>query len=75
MSRWAKRKDSEQPSIEQFELKFEEEVIKWAKRRARGENIDALPVKARKLSEMERRYLEMKEARRALEAELAEDGW
>lgn len=75
MSRWSKRKDDDQPSIEQFELKFLEEVIKWQKRRARGENIDALAVKARKLTPVEVKYLHMKEERRALEEELAESGW
>jgi predicted nucleic acid-binding Zn-ribbon protein len=75
MSRWSKRDEAEQPSIEQFELKFQEEVIKWRKRRERGENIDAIVMKPRKLSAMEVRYLEMKAERRALEAELKESGW
>lgn len=72
MSRWSKRKDDEQPSIEQFALKLEEETIKWAKRRERGENIDAIPTRPRKLSPMEHRYLDMLAERRALEAELAD---
>jgi hypothetical protein len=75
VSRWSKRKDDDQPSIEQFELKFQEEVIKWQKRRERGENIDTLAVKTRKLTPVEVRYLHMKEERRALEEELAESGW
>jgi hypothetical protein len=72
MSRWSKREDDEQPSIEQFALKIEEEAIKWAKRRERGENIDAIPTRPRKLSPVERRYLDMLAERRALEAELAD---
>jgi predicted nucleic acid-binding Zn-ribbon protein len=75
MSRWSKRDETEQPSVEQFELKLEEEVIKWRKRRERGENIDAIVMKPRKLSAMEVAYLDAKAARRALEAELAESGW
>lgn len=75
MSRWSKRTDEHQPSIEQFELKFQEEVIKWQKRRERGENIDALAVKARKLTPVEYRYLEQKAQRKALEEDLAQDGW
>lgn len=75
MSRWAKRPEAEQPSIEQFELKFEEEVIKLRKRREAGENIWAQPVKPRKLSPVEVRYLEMLAERRALEKELEESGW
>jgi hypothetical protein len=75
VSRWAKRSEADQPSIEQFELKFLEEVIKWQKRRERGENIDALAVKPRKLTPVEYRYLEMKAQRAALEAELSIEGW
>lgn len=74
MSRWGKRPEPEY-TIEQFELRFEEEVIKWRKRRERGENIDSIPVRPRKLAPFEVRYLEMKEERRKLEAELAESGW
>lgn len=72
MSRWSKHDDRDQPPIEQFQLKLEEETIKWAKRRERGEDIDSIPVRPRKLSPVEVRYLEMLEDRRALEAELAD---
>ena len=75
MSRWSKRDEGEQPSVEQFALKIEEETIKWRKRRERGENIDAIPTRPRKLSPVEVKYLEMLAARRAREAELGELGW
>lgn len=81
VSRWAKRDDEEQPSIEQFELKFQEEVIKWQKLRESGVNIGALPVQPRKLSSVEVRYLEQKAEQREqqelerLSRELAEAGW
>lgn len=75
MSRWSKRTEADQPSIEQFRLKIDEEVIKWRKRRERGENIDAITMKSRKLDAIEVRHLELLHEREKLSAELAELGW
>jgi hypothetical protein len=75
MGRWSKRPEEDQPSIEQFELRIEEEVAVWARRRRQGENIDAIPTRPRKLSPIEVRYLEMKAEQRARIRDLEESGW
>lgn len=75
MSRWSKKDYRDELSFEQAALLIEEGVAKWAARRARGEDIDSLPVTARKLAPWENRYLDMLADRRRREKEFEEEGW
>ena len=77
MSRWAKRPEEQDISIEQFQLWFEERVIQERKKRLDREARGLPPemVRARKLSPVEVRHLEKLEERRRLEKEMEEAGF
>lgn len=77
MSRWQRRDDDlDKVTIEQFELKFQEECVRIQKMRDQGVPWDRIPpIRPRKLSPIEVRYLELKAERRALERELHDAGW
>ena len=54
-------------SLPQLRLWIDEQVAALAARRARGENIDALPVRPRKLERWEKRMLDLIEEEKELE--------
>lgn len=77
MSRFSRDYEPEDVSIEQFRLKFREEVIAERKKRLTREAKGLPPeiVRSRKLSRLEVRHLEKLEEREKLEKELGEAGF